>query len=101
MITKIKAIIAGAFALILAGLYFMVGHRTRQRDEERRRADGAERSYESADQQREDSGRISDAQSEARESNEQHRQSQNEKPDSERRTGRLGGLDRVRDYDRD
>lgn len=99
IISKIKAGLATAVALALGVLYFMLGQRTRQRDQQRQRADRAEQSHAASETRRADERRISKAQADAREQNKQAEIERNAKPKDTRRTGRLGGAGRVRDYD--
>lgn len=80
-------------------LYFMLGRRTEQRDEQRRRADRAQGNHQASETRREDERRRAQAQAEARDHNEQAERERNEKPKDSRRTGRLGGADRLRNYD--
>lgn len=88
-----------ALAAGVGFLYWLLGQRTKQRDAERKRANTAERNHKTEKKRREDTKRISQAQAEARDFNEQQRQQRHDTPTEDRRSGRLDGFDRVRDYD--
>lgn len=99
LFTKIKAALVGLAGLVAVALYVMLGQRTRQRDAQRQRADRARGDHQASETRREDERRIDQARAQARDHNEQAGQERNDTPKDMRRTGRLGGADRVRDYD--
>lgn len=97
--SKFKAFVIGAVGLLVVGLYVLLDVRTGQRDKQRQRAESAARDHAASEERREEERRLSQGRAEARDFNEQAERERNEKPKETRRTGRLGGTDRVRRFD--
>lgn len=97
--TRIKLIGAAVWAVVMAVLYLLWQRASRRGRAAEQRALMSEINVETVETRRADERRVEAAGAAARASNAEAERVRNETPKDDRRTGRLGGLDRVRDAD--